>query len=259
MTVTPIHSRPSTQRRTRLAAPPVWTLTFDVKVTGAADPAVLELIRELSRVADRTAPPPHRVLRIDPFARAVRRGSTTIELSRLEFDLLLDLGRESGPRVQPRAPSGAHLARGEHRHAYGRRTRPAAAVEDRRRTAGHHRSQHRISASRRGRAGGRHRPGALRARSGVAERRVQGDIRRGVGAGRPLVDDRNRQSQLDRAGTKRQPDITVSDDPERADARDRSMTRSRLDPLAAAPTRQRRPRRASARRRSARAADHPKP
>jgi DNA-binding response OmpR family regulator len=100
MTVTPIHnrpaSRPGAQRRPRLASPPVWTLTFDVKVTGDADPAVLELIRELSRVADRTAPAPHRLLRIDPLARSIRRGSTTIELSRLEFDLLLYLAEHPG-------------------------------------------------------------------------------------------------------------------------------------------------------------------
>ncbi len=108
MTVTPIHNRPAArpgaQRRPRLASPPVWTLTFDVRVTGDADPAVLELIRELSRVADRTDPTSHRTLRIDPLARCVRRGATTIELSRLEFDLLLYLARNPG-----RAFSREHL------------------------------------------------------------------------------------------------------------------------------------------------------
>jgi DNA-binding response OmpR family regulator len=83
----------------------VWTLTFDVQVTGDADPAVIELIRELSRVAaDHSAPRPRRVIVIDPRARSVRRGDTTIELSRLEFDLLLYLARNPG-----RAFSREHL------------------------------------------------------------------------------------------------------------------------------------------------------
>jgi DNA-binding response OmpR family regulator len=104
MTVTPIHNRPGLRHRTRATHPPVWTLTFDVQVTGDADPAVLELIRELSRVADRSVPRPRRVLMIDPRARSVRRGETTIELSRLEFDLLLYLARNPG-----RAFSREHL------------------------------------------------------------------------------------------------------------------------------------------------------
>ncbi len=97
MTVTPIHHRPSAQRRPVVTTPPVWTLTFDVKITGAADPAVLELIRELGRVSGRTpAAPPHRVLRIDPLARSVRRGSVEIQLSRIEFDLLHHLASHPG-------------------------------------------------------------------------------------------------------------------------------------------------------------------
>ncbi len=96
MTVTAISSR--RHPASSATSDSEWTLTLNLRVTGDADPAMIELIRQLSgyeRPSTPTSVVP-RALRIDPQARSVTRGNRLIMLSRLEFDLLLYLAEHRG-------------------------------------------------------------------------------------------------------------------------------------------------------------------
>jgi two-component system, OmpR family, response regulator len=97
MTVTPIHTL---ARRTR-THDPEWTLTLDITLSGAPDPAILDLVADLQRLVDRGAasdapPVGGRTIRIDPAARTVSVSGRPITLSRLEFNLLLFLAQNPG-------------------------------------------------------------------------------------------------------------------------------------------------------------------
>jgi DNA-binding response OmpR family regulator len=97
MTVTPIHRRRG-QTAAMISDDPSWTLTLDLRVSGATDPAVLGLIADLRRLVDRSSPElvGGGVLRIDVPGRTVQLGGRPIALSRLEFNLLLFLAEHPG-------------------------------------------------------------------------------------------------------------------------------------------------------------------
>ncbi|HEY2791132.1 MAG TPA: winged helix-turn-helix domain-containing protein [Micromonosporaceae bacterium] len=102
MTVTPIHRRRGRAVGT-ISDDDGWTLTLDLRVSGATDPAVLGLVADLRRLIDRSSPASADagVLRIDVPARTVHLGGRPIALSRLEFNLLLFLAEHPG-RVHTR-------------------------------------------------------------------------------------------------------------------------------------------------------------
>ena len=101
-----------------LTEPSQWSFTVDVQIRGAADPAMLQLVRDLHRLVAASTPStpsypdarqdlvdPYRdgpVLHIDARGRTVTRGGRSIVLSRLEFDVLHYFAEHPG-RVFTRA------------------------------------------------------------------------------------------------------------------------------------------------------------